>query len=102
MSRIRTISRNLRTHIMHGCDGDQPVTIPVPYDVMAHRATERENRIRSLVDGLVTDAELARAMYRPPLDVARSRSQLRAYKERIERRLQVPERVRRQFAEARS
>ena len=82
MSMRRTIQRNMRRRT-----GDAP-----------NARVDAAVRVHPAIDRLVTDAELARALYRLPVDVARSRAKTKAWKERISRRLAVPETVRMAFA----
>ena len=86
MSQVRRIQRNMRRRM-----GDAP-----------NARVDAAVRVHPVIDRLVTDAELACALYRLPVDVARSRAKTLAWKERINRRLAVPESVRMAFAMGRA
>lgn len=89
MSALRTLRRGLRYRCLNGS------FIPVP---PPNARMDAVVRVHPVIDALITDEELARARYRVPYDVARSRTKRREWESRIMRRLAVPESTRRMFA----
>lgn len=78
MSQVRRIQREMRRRA-----GDAP-----------NARADAQRRVRPLVSACITDADLARALYRPPLDVRRSAAKTREWKRCIAMTLAVPERKR--------